>query len=144
MSPQRTVERPLRPRGEAGRRISNLVIKVFAWTAAIIGIAVMALIIYYVVVRGASALIGGGFFSQLPPQPGQGAGGLGNAIVGTVLLVTFASLLGIPLGFLAGVYLAEFGRSSPVATTVRTIANVMVGLPSIIVRSSLTPRWWSP
>jgi phosphate transport system permease protein len=124
--------RPLEPRGEIGRRASNLVIKIFAWVAALIGIAIMALIIYYVVVRGVAA-IDRGFFTQLPPQPGEGTGGLGNAILGTIILVALAALIGIPLGFLAGVYLAEFGRTSPVASTIRTVANVMVGLPSIIV-----------
>lgn len=133
MSAEAFVKRtPLKPRGETGRRASNLLIKIFAWMAALIGIAVMALIIYYVVVKGAAA-INKGFFTELPPQPGEGTGGLGNAIVGTMILVALASLIGIPLGFLAGVYLAEFGRTSPLATTVRTIANVMVGLPSIIV-----------
>ncbi len=125
--------KPLVPRPETGRRVANLLIKVFAWIAALIGIAVMAFIVYYVVVRGASAMFHGGFFTQLPPGPGEGSGGLGNAILGTVLLVSLAALIGIPLGFLAGVYLAEFGRTSPVATTIRTVANMMVGLPSIIV-----------
>jgi phosphate transport system permease protein len=122
----------LEPRGETGRRVADLLIKIFAWIAALIGIAVMALILYYGVVQGAAALFGGGFFTQLPPQPGEGSGGLGNAILGTVLLVALASVIGIPLGFLAGVYLAEFGRTSRVASTIRTVANMMVGLPSII------------
>jgi phosphate transport system permease protein len=123
----------LEPRGETGRRVADLLIKIFAWIAALIGIAVMALILYYVVVQGAAALFGGGFFTRLPPQPGEGSGGLGNAILGTVLLVALTSVIGIPLGFLAGVYLAEFGRTSRVASTIRTVANMMVGLPSIIV-----------
>jgi ABC-type phosphate transport system permease subunit len=56
-------DKPLQPRGETGRRISNLLIKIFAWIAALIGIAVMALIIYYVVVRGAAAM-NVGFFTE--------------------------------------------------------------------------------
>lgn len=125
--------KPLTPRGETGRRIANLMIKIFAWVAALIGIAVMAFIIYYVVVKGAATMFRPGFFTELPPPPGEGTGGLGNAIVGTVILVALASLVGIPIGFLAGVYLAEFGRTSPIATIIRTVANMMVGMPSIIV-----------
>jgi phosphate transport system permease protein len=125
--------KPLEPKGETGRRTTNLLIKIFAWIAALIGIAIMAFIIYYVFRQGAASMFRWGFFTELPPSPGEGTGGLENAIVGTLLLVSLAALVGIPLGFLGGVYLAEFGRTSPVATTIRTVANMMVGLPSIIV-----------
>ncbi|MFA4966179.1 MAG: phosphate ABC transporter permease PstA, partial [Thermoleophilia bacterium] len=80
-----------------------------------------------------AAAIDWGFFTQLPPAAGQVGGGLGNAILGTLAITLAAALLGIPTGFLAGVYLAEYGRDGRMATAIRLIANVVMGVPSIIV-----------
>ena len=78
---------------------------------------------------GASA-IDWAFFTQLPPQDvTRDGGGLANAIVGTLVITAVAALIAIPVGFLGGVYLAEFGRNGRVATAVRMIANVVMGVP---------------
>jgi phosphate transport system permease protein len=58
---------------------------------------------------------------------------MANAIVGTLVITGFAAAIGIPIGFLGGVYLAEFGRNGRMATSVRMVANVVMGVPSIIV-----------
>jgi phosphate transport system permease protein len=124
----------LKPRAVAGRRATNAAVKVLAWIAASFGIAVMVLVVATVVVRGI-AVINWDFFTQLPPtSPTQTSGaGLGNAIVGTLLIVGAATLMGIPAGFFAGVYLAEYGRTSRTATFVRVTANMLVGIPSIVI-----------
>ncbi len=124
---------PLRHRSIARRKATDLVIKVLSWIGAWIGIAVMGLIVYEVVRRGIAAW-NVAFFTQPTPQDVTSTtGGFANAIVGTVVITAFAALMAIPAGFFGGVYLAEFGRNGRVATAVRMIANVVMGVPSIIV-----------
>jgi phosphate transport system permease protein len=115
------------------RKTADVAVKALSWVAASIGIAAMALILYMVVRRGWTAMSDLGFFHKLPPSPGGTGGGLGNAIVGTLMITSGAALMGIPLGFFAGIYLAEFGRDGRIATAIRLVANVMMGVPSIIV-----------
>ena len=92
----------------------------------------MGWIVVTVVVRGIGA-INWAFFTQATPQdPMQTGGGLANAIVGTIVITLVAAVIGIPVGFLGAVYLAEYGRNGRVATAVRTITNVVLGVPSII------------
>jgi phosphate transport system permease protein len=124
---------PPRRRSIARRKATDLVIKVFSWIGAWVGIAVMAFIVYEVVRRGAGAL-DWAFFTQPTPQDvTSNAGGFANAIVGTLVITGVAALIAIPMGFLGGIYLAEFGRNGRIATAVRMIANVVMGVPSIIV-----------
>jgi phosphate transport system permease protein len=93
----------------------------------------MILLVYTVVSKGSGA-INWDFFTQLPPQANQASGGgLANCIVGTALIVGLATLIGIPAGFFAGVWLAEFGRGGRAAAGVRLTANLLMGVPSIVV-----------
>jgi phosphate transport system permease protein len=71
-------------------------------------------------------------FTQMTPPPGS-AGGLLNAIVGSLIMAGGATLLGTPIGILAGVYLAEFGRSGWFASTTRFINDVLLSAPSIVI-----------
>jgi phosphate transport system permease protein len=71
-------------------------------------------------------------FTQLPPAPMEAGGGFGNAILGTLLMVGIASLLSVPFGILAAIYLAEIGPTTRTAGAVRTAAKVLTGLPSIL------------
>jgi phosphate transport system permease protein len=119
-------------RSHARRKAIDVFIKGFAWVAATFGIAVMVLIVYEVVRRGASA-IDWAFFTELPPVVGEDGGGLGNAMLGTLVITTVAAAIAIPVGFLGGVWLAEFGRNGRIATGVRMVANVNMGIPSIVV-----------
>lgn len=73
-----------------------------------------------------------GFFTGLPGPVGETGGGMGNALLGSLLLVVVASLVSIPLGILAGIYLSEFG-SGQLGRMVRFCADVMSGIPSITV-----------
>lgn len=119
-------------RSVARRRAVDRVVRVIAWLAALFGIFVMGWIVVTVVVRGVGA-INWDFFTQPTPQdPMQVGGGLANAIFGTLVITAVAALMGIPIGFFGAVYLAEYGRNGRVATAVRTITNVVLGVPSII------------
>ncbi len=122
----------LKPRSHTARRAVDLVVKVLSSTAALGGIAILFWILGEVVARGAGVL-SPGFFTELPMPPGESGGGVGNAILGTLMITGLAALMGVPAGLMAGVYLSEFGRSGRFAALVRFLSNVLVGLPSIIV-----------
>ena len=106
--------------------------KTLAVAAAFVGLFFLGWILWEVVARGFGAL-DWAFFTELPRPPGQTGGGLANAIVGTIIITGLAALMGVPVGMLAGVYLAEFGRESRFAPAVRFLANVLMGIPSIVV-----------
>jgi phosphate transport system permease protein len=72
------------------------------------------------------------FFTQLPKPPGETGGGMANAIVGSAQIVLIASLIGIPIGFLGGIYLAEFGAGA-FPFVVRYTADLLNGVPSIVM-----------
>jgi phosphate transport system permease protein len=71
-------------------------------------------------------------FTELPPAAGVVGGGIGNAILGTLLVVGIAALISVPVGILAAVYLAEFGPETRTAQAVRFVAKILTGLPSIL------------
>jgi phosphate transport system permease protein len=71
-------------------------------------------------------------FTELPPAAGMVGGGIGNAVLGTLLMVGIAALISVPTGILAAVYLAEFGPTTRTAALVRFVAKILTGLPSIL------------
>jgi phosphate transport system permease protein len=73
------------------------------------------------------------FFTHIPVPVGENGGGMANAIVGSGIILGLASLMGIPVGIAAGVYLAEFGRGKLLAGTIRFTADVLNGVPSIVM-----------
>jgi phosphate transport system permease protein len=107
-----------------------------ALTYVAIGLSLIALfplfwVLWMLMSRGA-ALLSPALLFELTPGAGMLGGGIGNALVGTVVIAVLATLLSLPLGFLAGVYLAEYGGNTKLATTVRFAAKVLTGLPSIL------------
>lgn len=114
------------------RYIVDLLIKAISTAGGLIGLFFLTWILYEVILRGLSSL-NFAFFTQLPTPPGIVGGGLANAITGTLLITLLAALLGTPLGILAGVFLAEFGKGSRLASVVRFVTNILIGVPSIIV-----------
>ncbi len=107
------------------------------FTGVAIGSTVLVLlplvaVLAYLLYRGASSL-SVAFFTQLPRPIRQGGGGMANSIVGSGIILGFASLLGIPVGIGAGVFLSEYGAGKPIATFVRFTADVLNGVPSIVI-----------
>jgi len=121
----------LRRRSVARRRIIDKAVTWSAWMAAAFGVFIMGWIVFTVVVRGIGA-IDLAFFTQGPPAGADSGGGLGPCILGTFVITAVAALMGIPVGFFGAIYLSEFGRTGRVATSIRTITNVVLGVPSII------------
>jgi phosphate transport system permease protein len=99
--------------------------------AALITVVALFFILGYLVVHG-GASINWDFFTKLPTPVGETGGGMANAIVGSAKLLLIASLVGVPIGFLGGVYLAEFSGTT-VAFIVRYAADLLNGVPSIVI-----------
>jgi phosphate transport system permease protein len=99
--------------------------------AALIVTVPLFLILGTVIYRGASGL-NWAFFTQIPKPVGETGGGMANAIIGSVMLLAFASVIGVPLGIGAGVFLAEYGRNK-FGNAVRFTADVLNGVPSVII-----------
>jgi phosphate transport system permease protein len=98
---------------------------------ALISVSVLFFILGYLVYNGGTS-INWAFFTQLPKPVGESGGGMANAIVGSGKLLMAASFFGVPIGFLGGIYLAEFSGSF-VASIVRYAADLLNGVPSIVI-----------
>jgi phosphate transport system permease protein len=95
-------------------------------------VAPLGAIFIYLVYRGASSL-NLDFFTQTPKPVGEAGGGMANAIAGSGILLAIGSLIGIPVGIAGGIFLAEFGRGTKLANAVRFTADVLNGVPSIVM-----------
>ncbi len=115
----------------AGRRRRNVIAKLLALGATALGIGMLGLILGVLLWQGISGLSLAVFTENTPP-PGS-AGGLLNAIVGSLLMTVLAVAIGTPIGILAGTYLAEYGRHGRLATVVRFINDVLLSAPSIVI-----------
>jgi phosphate transport system permease protein len=113
------------------RRGTNLVMFGLTALATLFSISVLFFILGYLVVKGGSS-INLAFFTHLPKPVGEAGGGMANAIVGSAQLLALAAVTGLPIGFLAGVYLAEFAPPS-IAGPIRYAADLLNGVPSIVV-----------
>ncbi len=122
----------MKPSSAFRRKAIDVIMKSIATGAALIGIFFLGWILVEVLRRGMTA-INWKFFTALPTPPGMTGGGVGNAMVGTVLMTVLATVIGVPTGMLAGVYLAEFGKHTRLGTFVRFTVNVLMGIPSIII-----------
>jgi phosphate transport system permease protein len=101
------------------------------YLAAILATLPLVLILGHLIMKGASSL-SLSFFTHMPGPVGEPGGGMANAIVGTLVLIGIASAIGLPIGIGAGLYLAE-KKSTPLASTVRFLSDVLNGLPSIVI-----------
>jgi phosphate transport system permease protein len=110
----------------------NLAVSGAAILSTVLVITPLLLILGYLIYKGASSL-NFAFFTQIPKPVGEDGGGMANSIVGSGVVLTLASLMGVPIGIAAGVYLAEFGRGKALANAVRFTADVLNGVPSIVM-----------
>jgi phosphate transport system permease protein len=98
---------------------------------AFVSVLVLFFILGYLVFNGGTS-INWDFFTKLPKPVGEAGGGMANAIVGSGKILLLASLMGVPIGFLGGVYLAEFSGKG-MASVVRYAADLLNGVPSIVI-----------
>jgi phosphate transport system permease protein len=113
------------------RRAMNAFMLGIMYVAALIATLPLIFILSHLIAQGVSSL-NVDFFREIPRPPGEVGGGMANAIVGTLVLISVAAVLGLPLGIGAGLYLAE-NKSTRLATAVRFLADVLNGLPSIVM-----------
>src|SRR5436190_23577704 len=112
------------------RNFKNGLMQTLTLACAVAVIAPLLLVFYYVLKSGISS-VNWAFFTQLPKPVGELGGGMANAIVGTVELLALASLIGVPIGVLGGIFLSEYGGSR-LNWWIRFAADVLNGVPSII------------
>ena len=113
------------------RRLLNQVLMVVSLAMLIYGLVWLAWILVTLLIEGGSALRLS-LFTQMTPPPG-GDGGLANAIWGSVVMVSIATMIGTPIGILSGTYLAEYGRNSWLAEATRFLNDLLLSAPSIII-----------
>jgi phosphate transport system permease protein len=113
------------------RKSLNAVMLTLTGVAAFAVVSVLFLILGYLVINGGRSL-NWDFFTQLPKPVGETGGGMANAIVGSLKLLFLAAILGLPIGLIGGVYLAEFGGKTFSFIT-RYTADLLNGVPSIVI-----------
>ena len=113
------------------RRITDHVMTGVAVLTVLLVLTPLVAIFGYLVYRGIGS-INWAFLTQMPKPVGEVGGGMANAIVGSALILGIASLIGVPFGVGAGIYLAEFGRNS-MGRAIRFTADVLNGVPSIVI-----------
>jgi phosphate transport system permease protein len=123
------------------RRLRNGAATTFAYAALIVAAIPLLLIMITVVRRAAGAVSLHFLWDDLPIQARSPRGGIGPAVVGTLLITATASLIAIPLGVLAAIYLSDYGGKSKLARTIRFLSDVMAGVPSIVMGLFVFAIW---
>lgn len=113
------------------RRMTNILHLTFSVLAMIFGLSWLFWILFVLIGKGLDG-ISVALFTEMTPAPGS-AGGLLNAIIGSLMMVTLATLIGTPVGILAGTYLAEFGQRGWLASVTRFINDILLSAPSIVI-----------
>ncbi len=114
------------------RRLTNGVMLSLTGLCTLVVIGLLFFILGYITYHGIAAL-DWDFFTKLPKPVGEEGGGMANAIVGTLKLLLLASLIGVPIGFIGGVYLSEYGRKTIIGFLIRYAADLLNGIPSIVM-----------
>src|SRR3990170_3730547 len=112
------------------RKVRNNVMISLCFASALIALIPLILIFVYTISKGAGYL-NLEFFIEMPKPVGESGGGMANAIVGTLVLVSLGSAIGLPAGIITGIYLAEFGDNK-FGFMVRFMTDVLSGVPSIV------------
>jgi phosphate transport system permease protein len=116
--------------GSRRKALSSIFVALCA-SAVLIALIPLALILFFVISQGIQAL-NLEFFTNMPKPVGEPGGGMANAIVGTLILVSLGSLMAVPIGVLSGVYMSEYAGTR-VASLVRFAADTLNGVPSIVI-----------
>lgn len=121
----------LKKKSSSGRAIFNIAMTTLASLCIVVTLIPLVLVLTLVLVRGIGRL-DWQLFTQLPPPPGLEGGGIANAILGTLIIIAIATVISVPFGIMAAIYLSEFSEGNKLAENVRFAVNVLSGVPSII------------
>jgi len=113
------------------RNIASRLLSALAGLFAFFSVLPLIAVLVYILIKGVSTF-NLSLFTQLPPPPGISGGGIGNAIIGSVIVTTIAALIAIPVGVGGGIYLAEYSKGGGFSKFIRFGTNVLAGVPSII------------
>ena len=114
------------------RRLLNALSTGLSGIAVLIGLLGLIWILATLFIKGLPAM-NWAFFTESTPAPGSEGGGMANAIVGSLMIVALTTFVSTPVGVLAGIYLAEFGDRSRIASITRFVTDVMLSAPSIVI-----------
>jgi phosphate transport system permease protein len=114
------------------RKRSNKVGLSLSMFAMVLGMVVLLWILFILFTKGFAAL-NFNFFTESTPAAGSAGGGLANAMVGSLMMVTSCTLISTPIGVLAGIFLAEYGDRSRIASITRFVTDIMLSAPSIVI-----------
>jgi phosphate transport system permease protein len=115
----------------AYRKLVNKIMLTLTGVCTVLTVSVLFIVLGYLVINGATS-IDWAFLTQLPKPTGETGGGMANAIVGSATMVGIAALIGLPVGFLGGIYLSEFSGKT-YGFLVRYMADLLNGVPSIVI-----------
>jgi phosphate transport system permease protein len=113
------------------RKTLSYVMLSLTGVCALVAVAILFLMLGYLVYNGWRS-VDWNFFTKLPKSPGETGGGMANALVGSFQIILLATVIGLPVGFMAGIYLSEFGGKT-FAFLVRYMADLLNGVPSIVI-----------
>lgn len=113
------------------RNISSRLLSFLAGVFACLAVLPLIAVLIYILIKGVASL-NFDLFTQLPPPPGGSGGGVGNAILGSIVVTAIATMLAIPIGVGGGIYLAEYSTGKGFSQFIRFGTNVLAGVPSII------------
>jgi len=133
----------LEPHMSRRRRVVNSLATAWMVGAVLFALVPLVVIVGYVVVRGAGVIDLGFLTGDIPIVTQFAGGGIAPAIVGTLVITATAACMAIPLGILAAVYLNEYGGQKPLARLIRFMADVMTGVPSIVMGLFVATIWVS-
>ena len=125
----------------SGRSVRNLLATVLMGLAFVIVLIPLGFVLVTVVQKGWDAVTTAGWFTDDIPPVRRSGPGMGPAIVGTILTTGLATLMAVPLGILGAVYLHEYGKTGRLASILRFFADVMTGVPSIIMGLFIFTIW---
>lgn len=141
LSPQDVERLLLDATTSRSRRVKNRLASVWMTGSLIVALVPLALVIWYVVSKGIGQLSVSWFTEDLPTITRKAGGGMGPAIVGTLLITFAAAVMAIPLGILGAIYLHEYGGRGRTARLIRFMADVMTGVPSIVMGLFIYTVW---
>nr|EII1282401.1 phosphate ABC transporter permease PtsA [Escherichia coli O157] len=117
---------------QARRRLKNRIALTLSMATMAFGLFWLIWILMSTITRGIDGM-SLALFTEMTPPPNTEGGGLANALAGSGLLILWATVFGTPLGIMAGIYLAEYGRKSWLAEVIRFINDILLSAPSIVV-----------
>ncbi len=128
------VASPITPLPKSGvRKVKNFVATCMIGLAFVVALVPLVFLVVYVVQQGSKVISWSFLTDDMPFVDRLPGGGMGPAVIGTLLITGAASLMAIPFGILGGIYLNEYGGKSPLARVIRFLSEVMTGVPSIVM-----------